>query len=69
VSAFASQETLDYDNISRRDKTFSYGVSLTQQVTPHWGWRASYLRQRRDSNEADQGFHENEIYVGVVFKR
>lgn len=69
LGLFANGEKLTYDSMDRRDKTISYGASLTGQWTPHWSWRTSILHQRRDSTVAAQNFHGNEIYLGVVFRR
>ena len=69
LSAFAIQENTKYQTLARRDNTISYGLNLTEQWTPHWSWRASLSRQRRNSNSLDQSYRENEIYVGVVYKR
>ena len=69
LSAFAEDETLSYQTLDRRDRTLIAGIGLTDQWTRHWSWRASLLHQRRNSNVADQGFHENQIYFGVVYKR
>jgi hypothetical protein len=69
LSAFAEDETLSYQTLDRRDRTLIAGIGLTDQWTRHWSWRASLLHQRRNSNVADQGFHENQVYFGVVYKR
>ena len=69
LSAFAAGEKLTYDTLARRDRTVNYGLSLTQQWTPRWSWRVSLIHQQRSSTAPDQGFRENQIYFGVVFKR
>jgi hypothetical protein len=69
LSAFAIQQTTKYQTLDRRDNTTSYGLNLTEQWTPHWSWRASVSRQRRNSNSPDQSYRENEIYLGIVYKR
>lgn len=69
LSAFAEDETLRYHTLNRRDRTLIAGIGLTDQWTRHWSWRVSLLHQRRSSDVADQGFHENQIYFGVVYKR
>lgn len=69
LSAIASGERLNYDRLERRDTTIHYGLDLSQQRTPHWGWRLSLLRQQRHSDEPGQGFHENRIYFGVIYTR
>lgn len=69
VSTFASAQRLTYENLDRTDKTYEYGVDLTNQWTPHWSTRLSFTRQSRQSDAAGQSYHESEIYFGVVFKR
>lgn len=69
LGLFADGEKLSYDSTDRSDKTLVYGANLTGQWTPHWSWRASILHQRRDSTLAEQNFHGNEIYFGIVFRR
>lgn len=69
LSAFANAERLVYNNLSRRDNTYNYGIDLSQQWTPHWSWRASLLHQRTSSTALNASFSENEIYLGVVFRR
>lgn len=69
LSAFANEETLNYQFLDRRDKRTAYGLSLSGQRTPHWGWRLSFAHQQQSSTDATQTFHENEIYFGVIFKR
>ncbi|OOG50994.1 outer membrane beta-barrel protein [Rhodanobacter sp. C01] len=69
LTAFANQQTTKYQTLDRRDNTVNYGLNLTEQWTPHWSWRASVSRQRRNSNSLDQSYRENEIYLGIVYKR
>lgn len=69
LSMVAVDERLTYDHLDRRDSTLNYGLDLVEQRTPHWGWRISLLHQRRNSNEPEQNFRENQIYFGVVYTR
>lgn len=69
LSVFANEETLTYQTLTRRDETIAYGLSLANSWTSHWGWRFSLLHNQRNSTALDQGYRENEIYFGVVFKR
>lgn len=69
LAVLATSEQLTYQSIDRRDRTTSCEISLAQQWNTHWGWRASMLRERRNSNAANQGFRENRIYFGVSYKR
>jgi hypothetical protein len=69
LSAFGNEETLKYQFIDRRDKHTAYGVSLSGNRTPHWGWRLSFTHQQQSSTDATQTYRENEIYFGVIFRR
>jgi hypothetical protein len=69
LTAVAAGERLDYARLARRDTTINYGLDLVDQRTPHWSWRASLLRQQRRSDQPGQSYHENQIYLGVIYNR
>lgn len=69
LSTFAQAQTLTYQTLDRRDKSYDYSVSLIRQWTPHWGARASFSHQQRNSSVPGQSFQENRIYFGVTFRR
>jgi hypothetical protein len=69
LQAFADGESVTYHALSRRDRTSEYGIGLSDRTTAHWGWRLSLTHRQRDSNVADQGYRDNEIYLGVIFRR
>lgn len=69
LTAFANAERLTYTSLERTDKTYRYGVDLGHQWAPHWTWHVSYIRQVRNSTAIGQGYHENEVFFSVVFKR
>jgi hypothetical protein len=69
LSLVAIAERLDYDFLDRRDTTFNYGLDLVKQMNPHWGLRMSLLHQQRNSDQAEQGYRENQIYLGVLYNR
>jgi hypothetical protein len=69
VSAFASGGRLDYETIDRHDKTYRYGTAFSQQLTKHWNWSTSFIRQVQSSNATGQSYHENEILLTLVYKR
>jgi hypothetical protein len=69
LSAFVDSETITYQALDRRDKTSDYGVSLIDKRTAHWSLQASLVHRQRDSTVPGQGYSDNEIYFGVVFKR
>ncbi|HUA82015.1 MAG TPA: outer membrane beta-barrel protein [Dyella sp.] len=69
LTGFVNAERLTYTSFVRTDKTYRYGADLGHQMTPHWSWHVSYIRQVRDSTAAGQSYHENEVYFSVVFRR
>jgi hypothetical protein len=69
LSAFFDGETITYNALDRRDKTSDYGVSLIDRRTAHWSLQASLVHRQRDSTVPGQGYSDNEIYFGVVFRR
>ncbi|HTC27892.1 outer membrane beta-barrel protein [Dyella sp.] len=69
LTGFVNVERQTYESLSRTDTTYRYGVDLGHQLTPHWTWHVSYIRQLRSSTAIAQSYHENEIYFSVVFKR
>jgi hypothetical protein len=69
VFGFGTEESITYRSLDRRDRTGDYGVGLARQETPHWSWRVSLSHLRRSSSVPDNSYSENEIYVGIVYKR
>ncbi|WP_243040980.1 outer membrane beta-barrel protein [Dyella sedimenti] len=69
VSVFGTADRTTYDTISRRDRTYRYGLAFNHQFTSHWSWSASFARQTQSSNTAGQSYHENEIFLTVTYKR
>ncbi|HEY4146818.1 outer membrane beta-barrel protein [Pinirhizobacter sp.] len=69
LSFFATGEKLNYDTLSRTDKTWRYGLDFQHTLTPHWSWRTSLTHEKRDSNAASQSYRETEIFFGVVYRR
>jgi hypothetical protein len=69
VSFFATGEKLSYDTLSRTDKTWRYGLDFQHIMSPHWSWRTTLTREKRDSNAPGQSYRETEIFFGVVYRR
>jgi hypothetical protein len=69
VSGFASGDRLVYDTIDRHDKAYRYGTAFTHQFTSHWSWSASFIRQIQSSDAVGQAYHENEVFLTLVYKR
>ena len=69
LSAFGDAEKLDYQSLDRTDKTYRYGLDFADQRTQHWSWHVSFTRQTRNSDAIGQSYHENEVFLGVTYKR
>ncbi|WDS36912.1 outer membrane beta-barrel protein [Pseudoxanthomonas sp.] len=69
LSMVSVYERLAYDTIDRRDNTINYGLDIVKRLNPRWGWRISLLHQQRSSNQAEQDYHENQIYFGILYNR
>ncbi len=69
ISGFATGERVTYDSIDRHDKGYRYGLAFNHQLTQHWSWGTSYVRQIQHSDTVGQSYHENEYLVTVVYKR
>lgn len=57
-----------YTAIGRRDRTYGLGPELTDQLTPHWSWRAALIHDHRTSTEAGRGYSENAAYFVLAYK-
>lgn len=69
LAAYAHAERLTYQTLDRQDRSSGYSLSLIRQVNAHWSWRVSALHQQRSSTAPDQAFRENELYLGIAYKR
>lgn len=69
LSAFANGANLDYQNLQRRDRLLNYGLSLRDRRTLHWSWQLSVSHRQRSSTAPGQDYRENEIYLGVLYRR
>ncbi len=69
LTAFLNADHIEYHTIDRTDKDYRFGAALSHQFTQQWSWRASYTRQIRNSNVANQSYHENEFMLAVVYRR
>lgn len=69
LTGFASYDRLAYQQLERVDKTYRYGLDLSQQWTPHWAWHVALERQLRSSTAAQQSYHENAVFFSVSYRR
>lgn len=57
-----------YTTLDRRDTTYGFGPNLTDQLTPHWSWRASLTHNHRSSTAAGLGYNENVAFFVLAYK-
>lgn len=69
LSFDAGAARVNYTTIDRRDKGYGFGPSLTDQLTPHWSWRAELLHHHLSSTEADRGYTDNVAFFVLAYKR
>ncbi|MDQ2972147.1 MAG: hypothetical protein M3R20_04075 [Pseudomonadota bacterium] len=65
----AGEETFKYPALDRHDETLSYGPSVSQQMSPHWGWRLNLTRNQRHSNAIGLSYTENLVFFQLSYKR
>lgn len=65
----ATEETRSYRVIDRRDNDWHLDLSLTDRMTRNWSVRFDLIRNQRQSDAVDQGFHENIAFVTVIYTR
>lgn len=54
-------------NEEDRDRVYSLGFSY--RMTQHWGWSAEAIRNKRTSNDPDQAYTENSVFLTVWWQR
>lgn len=65
----ATGENLNYDEITREDKTWTITAFLRQQWTRNWSWRVELTHYKRDSTAAGQSSDQNIAYLGITYTR
>ena len=65
----AAGEHTHYTSLDRRDEVYSYGPSLTDQLTPHWSWRLNLTRNQHNSSAPGQSYTENLVFFVLSYKR
>jgi len=65
----ATGENLNYDEITREDKTWTVTAFLRQQWTRNWSWRAELTHYKRDSTAAGQSSDQNVAYLAITYTR
>ena len=60
---------ITYTTLSRRDTTYSFGPTLTDQLSPHWSWRAALVHNHRTSTEPGFSYNENAGYFVLSYER
>ncbi|GAB3356799.1 hypothetical protein [Lysobacter tyrosinilyticus] len=67
--AFSGMERQRYFDTGQKDHDHVYSLGIEQQRTRHLGWRASVLRNDRDSNQPDPEYKEKAVYLTIWWKR
>jgi hypothetical protein len=65
----AAAERTSYTSLDRRDELYSYGPSMTDQLTPHWSWRLNLTRNQHNSNQPGLSYNENVVFFVISYKR
>lgn len=60
---------ITYTSLSRRDTTYSFGPTLTDQLSPHWSWRAAAVHNHRNSTEPGFSYNENAVFFVLAYER
>jgi hypothetical protein len=69
LSFDAGAARIRYTTLDRRDKGYGFGPSLTDQLTPHWSWRAELLHHHLSSTQAGRGYTDNIAFFALAYKR
>jgi len=69
VSGFVQGSRSKYDTINRHDRSYRLGAAFNHQLSQHWSWGASYVRQIQHSDAVGQSYHENAVFLNLVYKR
>ena len=69
VGFVASGDHTTYTTLDRRDKFYSYGPVVTDQLTPHWSWQLNLTRNRHDSDAPGLSNTENLVFFVLSYKR
>lgn len=59
----------EYTSLDRRDTSYALGPNLTDQLTPHWSWRAELVHSHRNSTEVGGGFNDNAAFFVLSYTR
>lgn len=65
----AEYDRIQYLTGGGYDTYTSFGPSLTQQLTQHWSWQASFTHYSRHGSTPERDFVENSIYLAVRYRR
>ena len=57
-----------FTTIDRRDTGYGFGPSLTDQLSPHWSWRADLIHRHLDSTEVGRSYTDNVAFFSLAYK-
>jgi hypothetical protein len=69
LQALAGGYDVEYPGLDRTDHNWTYGLFLTQILTPHWSWRAGVSHYERDSTVSGQDADQNILLASVAYTR
>lgn len=67
LGVFASGETIDYTQLSRKDDTVRVGATLRYQWARKWSMAIQAERYRRDSTDPGQDVAQNFVYLSISY--
>lgn len=65
----AGADRVRFTTLGRRDTGYRFGPSLTDQLTPHWSWRAELTHIHVSSTEVGRTYSDNVAFFVLAYKR
>lgn len=65
----AGAQRTQFSTLDRRDSGYGFGPSLTDQLTPHWSWRAELTHRHLGSTQAGLSYNDNVAFFVLSYKR
>jgi hypothetical protein len=59
----------EFDASGLDDRSYRYGIYMTQRMTRHLSWRVDLARNERHSSENEDSYDENSIYLRFTYTR
>jgi hypothetical protein len=65
----AGVQRTQFSTLARRDTGYGFGPSLTDQLTPHWSWRAELTHHHLNSTQPGLSYNDNVAFFVLSYKR